>query len=88
METTIRLKVSELPNLTKVVNSLFSKDDTIEITVSESKVKNLSKKETKAHARLRIRQALDDANKRRNLIVFTPKEFDAFSETFAASFKR
>jgi len=88
METTIKLRISELPNFTKAMNALFRKDETVEITVSETRSRNASKKGIEIKKRMLIRKALDDADKRRNLITFKPDEFDEFSKALAAKLKR
>lgn len=88
METTIRLKISELPNLTKTLSALFKKDETVEITVSESRTSSLAKKETREEARLRIRTAIENVKKGRNLVVFSDKEFEDYSDALAAKYKK
>ncbi len=88
METTIRLKLSELPSLTKALNVLFKKDETIEITVSEPTPNSLSKIETREETRLRIRKAIENVKNGRNMVVFSEKEFEEFSDSLAAKYKK
>ena len=88
METTIRLKISELPNLTKTLNLLFKKEDTIEVIVTDPSRNSLGTKETRAETRLRIRRAFEKVRKGEGTVSFTPEEFEKYSAALSAKYRK
>ncbi len=74
MEAMYRLKPSELdPDFVKLLKKIF-KNEEVEITI-----KNASKKNDTS-----FMKAVEDVRLRKNLVSFSPNEFEAFAEKLSA----
>ncbi|MBI4646058.1 MAG: hypothetical protein HY738_05530 [Bacteroidia bacterium] len=88
METTFRLKTSELPDFVTVMKTLLKKEKVIEITVRPARETNLEKVETKEEYWARINRAIENLDKGENIISFTEDEFDRFSSELREKYKK
>ena len=80
METTLRIKVSDLDvAFIKAIKSLFKKEREIEITVSSATDFGLNKTETKEEYIARIKKAIKNAGKG-NVVSFTEEELDKLNK--------
>lgn len=81
MDTVYRLKVSELGiDFVQSIQALFKKADEVEIIVHKTKVNSLKKKETREEYWERIDRSIADVKNNRNLIRFSPQEFEEYSK--------
>ncbi|PIY07431.1 MAG: hypothetical protein COZ21_00315 [Bacteroidetes bacterium CG_4_10_14_3_um_filter_31_20] len=88
METTFRLKTSELPDFVTVMKTLLKKEKVIEITVRPVRETNLEKVETKGEYWARINRSIENLDKGENVTSFTEDEFDRFSSELREKYNK
>ncbi|NCO55982.1 MAG: hypothetical protein GW876_11380 [Bacteroidetes bacterium] len=88
METTFRLKTSELPDFVIVMKTLLKKEKVIEITVRPVRETNLEKVETKGEYWARINRSIENLDKGENVTSFTEDEFDRFSSELREKYNK
>jgi len=88
METTFRLKTSELTDFVIVMKTLLKKEKVIEITVRPVRETNLEKVETKGEYWARINRSIENLDKGENVTSFTEDEFDRFSSELREKYNK
>lgn len=80
MQTTLRLKVSELDSdFVHAIKALFKKDREIEITISSTADFGLNKTETKEEYLTRLRNAVENIENGR-VVSLSGKEFEDLNQ--------
>ncbi|OFX48901.1 MAG: hypothetical protein A2046_07915 [Bacteroidetes bacterium GWA2_30_7] len=88
MQSTFRLKASELPDLITVLKTLFKKEKMVEITVRPARETSLEKAESKEEYWARIDRSIENLEKGEHIVSFTEEEFDKFSNELIEKYKK
>ena len=78
MQTTIRISATEIPSLIAVLQTIFKKEKTVEITVNSAWANSFAKKETKEEYIAKLYKRLENLDEGKNIVSFTGKEFERF----------
>jgi hypothetical protein len=79
MQTVMRVKSSEIPQLVALLKTLFKNEEEVEIIVNPI-AKEDGKKESRKEYWRRINKAIEDVENGGELISFTESEFEKYSE--------
>ncbi len=78
MQTTLRIKSSELPQLVAVLKTLFKKEKIVEVTVNTVPEIALEKEETREEYWAKLNKRLKNLDEGKNLVSFTGEEFQRY----------